>query len=111
MKCMGLQISMKRGSVLTHYPFHRHDSNDPSIKLPFNINLTHNDTHTLLVAHSKECTGFMTSDLVSVNSNDINLVCREIQYSGETCHLKYNKEKQYHDATSNFKCRISRIDC
>ena len=28
----------------------------------------------------------------------------------ETYHLRYNMEKQYHDATSNFKYKISRID-
>ena len=62
--------NLNEEGLFFHIHFHRHDSNDPSIKLPCNINLTHNDTQTLLVTHSKECTGIMTPDMVSVNSND-----------------------------------------
>jgi hypothetical protein len=77
--CRGYEIVMDSGSVLSRYPFHRHDadSQDISTLIHFNITLKHGVSGTTLVAHAQTCDGIVTT---SLNEN-INKECAELEYS------------------------------
>ena len=79
--CRGYEITMDSGSVLSRYPFHRHDpdSQDISTLLHFNITLKHGVSETTLVAHAQTCNGTVFTPTL-LNEN-INKECSELEYS------------------------------
>ena len=77
--CKGFQIIMNSGSVLSRYPFHRHDpvSQGVSTLVHFNITLTHGMNDTTLVAHALTCDGSLSTSSV----DEVNRECADIEYS------------------------------
>ena len=77
--CQGFQITMQSGSVLSRYPFHRHDAEtqDESTLIPYNISLTHGTDCTELVAHALTCDGSLSIS----SDNKVNKDCADIEYS------------------------------
>lgn len=75
--CKGYEITFEKGSVLSHYPFHRHDTEgqDSSTLVPFSIKLSHDHNGTLLVAHAKGC------DRLIPPADDRNKACKDIHFS------------------------------
>lgn len=77
--CKGFEIAMESGSVLSRYPFHRHDSDcqDISTFINFNISLNHSIDKTSLVAHAQSCNGTVSTSVLEKINNE----CAEIKYS------------------------------
>ena len=77
--CRGFQIEMASGSVLSHYPFYRHDSEtqDASIIISYDVKLVHNKCGTTLVAHAPSCDRSLSTSAI----DEVNKQCSDIQYS------------------------------
>ena len=77
--CRGFQIEMASGSVLSRYPFHRHDSDtqDASTIISYEIKLIHNKCGTTLVAHAPSCDRSLSTSAI----DEVNKQCADIQFS------------------------------
>ena len=75
--CAGVEIKTQTGSVLSHYPFHRHNPSEESLKLPLNVNLSHINGKTSLIAHNRGCDSALMPESVCVSGKQVNKVCTD----------------------------------
>ena len=78
-ECKGFLVEMEKGSVLSNYPFHRHDpeNSDTSVVIPFNISLQKSEIGTTLFVHTLNCNGYIPKSA----TEDIKKECADIRHS------------------------------